>query len=615
MKERIYISMFTKFLVAFVLLGLLPMLFIGQLLYVRLSDSVESVMVGNAAQMAANMGKNVEDLIEKYDEIARYLYEYTSDDHMYFYQLLEDTDISADEKERRITGILENMMRMNGSIENIRFIYDRVYHVSRDSTKNPDITRMLDAQWKPAPEELTGLYIMRTHSERNYYYNSDKKVFTLARNYMDVSSMENARTKRMGTLYIDISPREFGVLEQGIDMGEDGRIDVVDSTDGVCIYNRDPERIAKRDPELAGLFPYMEGGSGVCRSGSYIYAYSNIDTAGWKVVARVSRQDIRKTYIDSSIFVAGMVSAGLVILGIFYGFSSYASRPVRELKSAMAKMQDGRLDVRVDIRSRDEIQELGHGFNEMAANLQKYIDRVYVAELHQKEAELEALKSTIKPHYLYNTLEVIRMTALEEEAQKAAGLIDSLSKQLRYLLGRESDQVALEEELENIREYFHIVSTRYENLYELEIDVPPDCLGMRVLKLILQPVVENAVKHGLRPKKGEGKVRISAFREWGILKITVMDDGVGMSEEQLAKITGFLHADDTASRSDAPERSLPGKTTESMDAKAGTGIGIRNTYERIVKNYGQEYGFEITSCEGLGTIFEYRLPVLEETEC
>lgn len=597
MKRRIYISMFTKFLIAFVLLGLFPMMFIGQLLYMRLSDSVESVMVGNASQLAANMGKNVEDLIDKYDEISQYLYEYTSDDYMYFYQLLLDTEISGAEKERLITGILENMLNLNPAIENIRFIYDKVYNVSRDPTKNLDITKVLDAQWKPEAEELRRLYIMKTHSESNYYYHSDKKVFTLARNYMDVSSMEKARTKRLGTLYLDVSPRELEVLEQGLDLGEGGQIDVVDGEDGICIYNQDPDKIARKDFELVELFPYMEGDSGVCQSGNYIYAYSNVESAGWKVVARVSRQDIRGTYIDSSIFLTGILAAGILILGIFYSFSSYTSRPVRELKAAMTRMQNGELDVRVNITSHDEIQVLGQGFNEMAADLQRYIDKVYVAELHQKDAEFEALKSTIKPHYLYNTLEVIRMMALEENAKKAARLIDSLSKQLRYLLGRESDLVTLEEELENIREYFYIVSTRYENLYELEIDVPPSCIHHKTLKLILQPIVENAVKHGLLPKKREGKVQIRAFEEEGSLKIIVMDDGVGMSEEQVKNVMEMLHMDTMN----------PGEKH--------SGIGIKNTYDRIVKNYGQEYGFEITSYQGLGTIFEYRLPVLEEEEC
>lgn len=620
MKKNRYISMFTKFLLAFVLLGLIPLMLIGQFLYMRLSSGVEAVMVGNASQMAANMGKNTEDVIQKYDAISKYLYEYTSEDYTYFYELLKDTGISAKERERLIKGVLYNMLSMNTSVENIRFIYDRIYNVSRDSTKNIDTCKVLDAQWKPEPEELTGLYIMQTHSESNYYYHSDRKVFTLARNYMDVSDMKKAGTKRLGTLYIDIDPRELEVLEEGMDLGENGRISVIDSTDGTCIYDQDPEKIAKKDPELSKLLDLMQEDSGVCRTGAYIYAYSNVESAKWKVVARLGRQDIRETYLDSSLFLTGMLSAGILILGIFYGFSSYASRPVRELKAAMLRIQSGELDTRVEIKSHDEIRELGQGFNEMACSLQSYIDKVYVAELRQREAQLEALKSTIRPHYLYNTLEVIRMTALEENAEKASALIDSLSRQLRYLIGNESDQVTLEEELRNIREYFFIVRTRFDNRYELEIDVPPTCLRLKIVKLILQPIVENAVKHGLRPKKGEGKVRIAASRDDKILRIIVMDDGVGMTEEQTAGIrellrpgSGEVSEEETAKASGgSPELSGGAAVPE---RSGHTGIGIKNTYDRIVKNYGQEYGFQVTSCEGLGTIFEYSLPILEDGAC
>lgn len=598
MKKRIYISMFTKFFVAFILLGLFPLLLIGQFLYLRLSSSVEDVMVRNASWMAINMGKNIADLIADYNDISKYLYEYTSDEYMYFYQLLEDQDISAEERERQITSILYNMMSMNPSIENIRFIYDKIYNVSRDSTKNLDICKVLDGQWKSDFQELTKLYIMQTHSENNYYYNSNQKVFTLARNYMDVSNMKNARTKRLGTLYIDINAKELKGLEQDLTIGNNSEINIIDSTDGICIYNEDSEKVAKRDQELFEILKYMEEETGVYQTKNDIYAYSNIEFTKWKVIAKMSRQDIQGIYIDSSRFFIGMLTAGLLILLVFYEFSSYANRPVRELKEAMIKIQRGEMDIRVDIKSHDEIYDLGQGFNEMADNLQKYIDKVLIAELRQKEAELAALKSTIKPHYLYNTLEVIRMTALEEDAKKAAELIDSLSKQLRYLIGKESDQVTLEEELQNIQEYFFIVSTRYENRYELEIDVPISCIHLHILKLILQPIVENAVKHGLKPKKGEGKVRITASKKQNILSIIVMDDGVGMSLEQVDTIEKCLHTD-----------------TLGVQNEKAISIGIKNTYDRIVKNYGKEYGFEITSYEGIGTIFEYRLPVLEEKKC
>lgn len=231
-KKRIYSSMFVKMFIAFILIGLIPLLLTGQILYMRLSSSVEEVMISNASQMAVNMGKNVSDLIGKYDDITQSLYDYTSDDYLYFYELLDDTELEEEERERQITNILYNIMNMDRSIQNVRFIYDKIYNVSRDSTKNMDIRKVLDAQWKPREEDLNSLYIMPTHSESNYYYNSEEKVFTMARNYMDVSTMRTAGSRRMGTLYVDFDPSELEILEEGMDMGEDSEVVVADAKDG-----------------------------------------------------------------------------------------------------------------------------------------------------------------------------------------------------------------------------------------------------------------------------------------------------------------------------------------------------------------------------------------------
>lgn len=598
MKKRIYISMFAKMLIAFILLGLLPLLVTAQILYSRLSASVEEVMVSNASQMAVNMGKNVSDLIEKYDDITKSLYDYTSDEYLFFYELLNDEELDADERQRQISNILYNILNMDRSIQNVRFIYDRIYNVSRDSTKNINVRKALDAQWKAAEENFNDLYIMPTHTEGNYYYNSEELVFTMARNYMDVSTVRSAQSKRMGTLYVDFDPSEFRLLEEGLDMGNDGTVAVVDEVTGTVIYSRDTEKMTHKDKTISGILEYLDGESGVYRTSTDIYAYSGVRDTSWKVVAGISIRDIGEMYMKSGTFIFGMLCAAAGILGVFYLFSRHTSRPVRTLKEAMENIQKGMMDTRVNIQSHDEIQVLGEGFNEMADHLQQYINQVYIAELRQKDAELSALKSTIKPHYLYNTLEVIRMTAISEDAGKAADLIDSLSKQLRYLIGNQSDTVTLETELENIREYFYIVKVRYENQYDLEIDVPANCRRLKVLKLILQPTIENAVKHGLRPKKGGGKVRISACRKPERLCITVMDDGVGMSEQTLGELEELLKTEDTGKQKG-----------EHLS------IGIKNTYDRIVKNYGKDYGFQITSWKGLGTIVEYILPILEEEKC
>lgn len=176
-----------------------------------------------------------------------------------------------------------------------------------------------------------------------------------------------------------------------------------------------------------------------------------------------------------------------------------------QLKEGMLKIQKGDLESRIDVGGReDEIGMLAEGLNDMATELETYIKKVYVAEIRQREAELDALKSQIKLHYLYNTLEVIRMTVLEHEDTETARMVESLSKQLKYLIGCNSDRVLLKRALENIREYFYIMRIRYENRIELDVSAQPEALEASIIKLSLQPIVENAVRHGLRPKrKGE----------------------------------------------------------------------------------------------------------------
>lgn len=244
----------------------------------------------------------------------------------------------------------------------------------------------------------------------------------------------------------------------------------------------------------------------------------------------------------------------------------------------------------------DEIGVLAGGLNEMAKELEAYIKKVYVAEIRQRDAELTALKSQIKPHYLYNTLEVIRMTALEHEDKETARMVESLSKQLKYLIGVSGDMVPLKREIENIREYFYIMRIRYENRIQLEVSVDEDVMEASIIKLSLQPIVENAVKHGLRPKKGNGTVRIEAHRQEGHLEVTVMDDGAGMGEETLKNLNDSLGQEE-----------MGVLTTDGWEH-----VGIKNAYDRIRKNFGPEYGLEIMSTEGTGTIVVYTLPLVSD---
>ncbi|MBE0573815.1 histidine kinase [Candidatus Dojkabacteria bacterium] len=242
------------------------------------------------------------------------------------------------------------------------------------------------------------------------------------------------------------------------------------------------------------------------------------------------------------------------------------------------------------------MKQLANAFNNMTERLGDYIREVYSSKIKQNEAELNAIKSQIRPHYLYNTLEVIRMNAILEDANSTQELIYSLSVQLKYLIGDTNDSVSMATELDMIENYFKIIEVSFNHRISMEIDVADHLRNYKIQKLIIEPIVENSVVHGLKLKEGKGKVKVSAEKVDGTLVIKVIDDGVGLSQERVQ------HINDILKRSVADDKDQYSQS-----------IGIKNVHDRIQLAYGKQYGVKISSRLNMGTLVEITVP-LEEDE-
>ncbi len=255
------------------------------------------------------------------------------------------------------------------------------------------------------------------------------------------------------------------------------------------------------------------------------------------VVLILDNSDIMGAFFQSRLILTLLVCfAAAVLLMLYMVFSIRMSEPTRKLKEAMEQVEQGNLDVRVNLQTQDEMAYVADGFNKMTERLTDYINQVYVAQICQKDAELTALKMQIQPHYLYNTLDVIRMTALDQDDEKCAELLESLAKQLRYVMGSHADRVYLKDELDSIREYFALMKVRYEDRISLMMYVRDQDRMLVIPKFLLQPIVENAIRHGLRDKAGRGAVAIRVERRRSHLEIVVMDDGIGMTEAEIQEM-------------------------------------------------------------------------------
>jgi two-component system sensor histidine kinase YesM len=285
-----------------------------------------------------------------------------------------------------------------------------------------------------------------------------------------------------------------------------------------------------------------------------------------------------------------IVFASMTPLTLFLAFfvSRSATKRIKGLILRMDRVVQGDFSVTLDPGNKDEIGQLTERFNFMIAEVEQLIEEKYRLGKEVKNLELKALQAQINPHFLYNTLDLINWMSVRHNAEEIRTLVTALSRFYKLSLGRGEDTVPLREELEHARTYVQIQNMRYENAIKLLIDTPPELNECRILKLVLQPLVENSIFHGIMLKKEErGIIRIAGERVGADLLLTVEDDGVGMPEEKAAQIL-----------------------TNGAVASDRHGYGVRNIHERLQLNYGPGFGLSFRSTEGKGTTVRIRIPAV-----
>lgn len=604
-KERIgkrkrsrYISLFTKSVAALILIGVLPLMIMGMAIYNAYLSSLQTVILSNMYRTTLTIGRNMETFLGEMEGYSKYLYNTKSKDYGYIYEILDNESAGDDKKNAEITDMLRNILYMNQYIDHVFLIFPDGSVYSAMHAPERVVNEKLIQEWHQENfrENHREMQLLPVHAA-DYYMGTITDDFTVSRNIMNISTIESASSEILGTLYIDISADYLNNIINETKLEEGSQIYIVDKSRGEFAYNPYPENDDYDEQEILAYLDHMDTAYQYIRTDGEYFIYSEVPGTSWLIIERISSYHLEDRYAairNTTLFIVGISAAVLIV--IYYFYSKRSSRPIRNLASAMGSIERGELSTRVDIQSNDEIGYLAQGLNRMTANLQTHIRKVYIAEIRQRDAEIEALKAQIQPHYLYNTLDVIRMMAITNDDKETAEMIDGLSGQLRYLMGRAKDMVTVREEIESVKNYFKIIRIRYENRFSLEVNVADEIMDLVVPQLILQPVVENAVKHGLREKEGEGVVAVHAEISEEDLEITVMDNGVGMEPERLAYVQNLLRS----------------RETENHPKSKRASIGIKNVCDRIKLIFGDEYYFEVSSWKGIGTIVKYRLPVIRQ---
>lgn len=292
-----------------------------------------------------------------------------------------------------------------------------------------------------------------------------------------------------------------------------------------------------------------------------------------------------------------LLSVLIAVLGVVVAIAAFAVtsgilRPLWQLYDATGEIAEGNFAVRTNAKTSDEIAVLSQGFNEMADNMQLLVDKVRDDEQKMRKADLRLLQEQINPHFLYNTLDTIVWLIECNEADQAVDMVVTLSNFFRIVLSKGKEFISIRMEEQHIRSYLQIQEARYSDIMDYRIDIDPALYSYQIPKLTLQPIVENALYHGIKYKRSHGTITVNGRMQEEQICLIVMDDGAGMDEAELTQLREDI--------------SKPCKETD-------RGFGLANVNERIRMYFGAEYGLTIDSAKGEGTKVTIVIPaILEE---
>ena len=564
-------------------MGVVGMIFMGLALFFRFSANTNAQMAENSQRVLAQVNLNLDAYLRRMMRLSDTAY----------YSVIKDADLAEEDLSEALDLLYENNRDALVSIALFSEEGDLIASTPLVGLKN-SVNPEKESWFTTAMDRIENLHFSTPHVQ-NLFEDPDYQyrwVVSLSRQV----EMTRAGAIESGVLLVDMS---FGGIEQickDVDLSSTGYLYLIDG-DGEIIYHPRQQLI------YAGLLEENNLAAAGYTDGSHQETFGGtrrevtvktVGYTGWKLVGVVPSENLWDNYGQLVLFFLFVVLFSIFLL-VFVNLrlSEWITAPVKKLDRAVKELEHGSTEVDFDVGGPGEVEHLSHSIRSMVSTMRHLMDDIIEQEEQKRRSELEVLQSQINPHFLYNTLDSVIWMTENGRTDDAVVMLTSLARFFRISLSRGSSIIPIRDELEHARHYLTIQKMRYKNKFSATITAEDGVESLYTIKLIVQPILENAIYHGMAYADGDGEITVRAFRDGGDVLIEVSDNGPGMPEEVVESLLD------------------PNGPAAAAGAK-GSGIGFRNVHRRIRLTFGADYGLTIFSEPDDGTTVRIRLPALDE---
>lgn len=548
---------------------ILPLLVVGTISYIKSSDILQNKVSISNLNTVRQTGNNIEFILKDVHDFSLYLFQ--NDAVSDFLKSNSNTDFREIQKRR--TEVNRELMYLLTSKNYIHSVYISGFNglsIDTRASRNQLSEDIIDRSIK-----LKGGPLWMSQRLENYN-NTTTYVISLVRLVNDINNVTN----RLGILKINISEKALSD-KYSTDIVDNGEQFYIVDNNNTIISAQDREKIMEPISHEIIKAEINDNKSGyyqiTLNHQKYLVTYYELAYVDYKLINLVPLEQLLvENNIIKNVMILSILVSFLICLAFIFLFYYRVLHPLHQVRNVMKELEKENFDIRLNIKGYNEIAVLGKTFNKMSARLKKLMEQVYLEKVKQKEAELKALQAQVDPHFLYNTLDTIYWMSRMEQAPETSNLIKALAKLFRLSLNKGDEFTTVKKELEHLENYITIQKRRYQGLINFSINVDEGLLSCKVVKLVLQPLVENAIYHGVEKNGGKGNISVNIKREKKYIIYQIIDDGQGVDVEELNKLLQEIKEDNR-------------------------GFGIKNVNDRIKLYFGSDCGLSFYSKPGKGT--------------